>query len=140
MNRSLYSKLVLIILFLIIALMLVTGVFLTRGVRSFYLNDFYENMAEAFADNELAVALREAAAEDDVEQMSEILGVYNGSLGIDRGTRNYYILSGEGEFNDNGAVTTVKAGDVTWTPDGEGHSLKATSDKLEFIALVIYSA
>lgn len=52
----------------------------------------------------------------------------------------YYILSGEGEFNDNGAVTTVKAGDVTWTPDGEGHSLKATSDKLEFIALVIYSA
>ena len=95
MNRSLYSKLVLIILFLIIALMLVTGVFLTRGVRSFYLNDFYENMAEAFADNELAVALREAAAEDDVEQMSEILGVYNGRLGIDRGTRNYYILSGD---------------------------------------------
>ena len=40
MNRSLYTKLVLIILFLIIALMLVAGVFLTRGVRSFYLNDF----------------------------------------------------------------------------------------------------
>ena len=40
MNRSLYSKLVLIIIFLIIALTTVTGVFLTRGVRSFYLNEF----------------------------------------------------------------------------------------------------
>ena len=52
----------------------------------------------------------------------------------------YYILSGEGEFNDNGSVTTVTAGDVCWTPDGEGHSLKALSDELEFIALVVYSA
>lgn len=48
MNRSLYTKLVLIILFLIIALMLVAGVFLTRGVRNFYLSDFYDNMAEVF--------------------------------------------------------------------------------------------
>ena len=52
----------------------------------------------------------------------------------------YYILSGEGEFNDNGTVVTVKAGDVCWTPDGEGHSLVCTSDEtLEFIALVVYS-
>ena len=51
----------------------------------------------------------------------------------------YYILSGEGEFNDNGTVTTVKGGDVCWTPDGEGHSLVCTSDELEFIALVVYS-
>ena len=115
MNRSLYSKLVLIILFLIIALMLVTGVFLTRGVRSFYLNDFYENMAEAFADNELAVALREAAAEDDVEQMSEILGVYNGRLGIDRGTRNYYILSGD--TGDWLAGSTTPERELTVTPN-----------------------
>ena len=52
----------------------------------------------------------------------------------------YYILSGEGEFNDNGTVVTVKAGDVCWPPDGEGHSLVCTSDEtLEFIALVVYS-
>ena len=44
------------------------------------------------------------------------------------------------EFNDNGTVVTVKAGDVCWTPDGEGHSLVCTSDEtLEFIALVVYS-
>ena len=52
----------------------------------------------------------------------------------------YYILTGEGEFNDNGTVTTVKPGDACWTGDGEGHSLKCISDEpLEFIALVVYS-
>ena len=94
MNRSLYTKLVLIILFLIIALMLVVGVFLTRGVRSFYLNDFYDQMSEVFADQELADDLRSAAAEDDPEYISEILGANAGLLGIDRGTRNYHVLSG----------------------------------------------
>ena len=95
MNRSLYTKLVLIILFLIIALMVVAGVFLTRGVRSFYLNDFYDRMAEVFADQELADSLRDAAENDDTELMSEMLGVYAGRLGIDSGTRNYHILSGD---------------------------------------------
>lgn len=52
----------------------------------------------------------------------------------------YYILKGEGEYNDNGTVTTVGPGDVCWTPDGEGHSLMCTSEEpLEFIALVVYS-
>ena len=95
MNRSLYTKLVLIILFLIIALMLVAGVFLTRGVRSFYLNDFYDSMAEVFSDQELASTLRAAAQDDDPEYMNEVLGANAGLLGIDRGTRNYHILSGE---------------------------------------------
>ncbi len=95
MNRSLYTKLVLIILVLIVALMLVAGVFLTRGVRSFYLNDFYDSMAEVFGDQDLAEDLRSAAAEDDPAYMSEILGANAGQLGIDRGTRNYHILSGE---------------------------------------------
>ena len=51
----------------------------------------------------------------------------------------YVILSGEGEFNDNGTLVTVSAGDVCWTADGEGHSLKALSDELEMIALVAYN-
>ena len=34
---------------------------------------------------------------------------------------------------------TVSAGDVCWTADGEGHSLKALSDELEMIALVAYN-
>ena len=95
MNRSLYTKLVLIILFLIIALTAVTGVFLTRGVRSYYLNEFYARMQEVFADEELASGLRSAAAADDPDNMAEVLGAYTGRLGIDTGTRNYHILSGD---------------------------------------------
>ena len=105
MNRSLYTKLVLIILFLIVALMLVAGVFLTRGVRSFYLNDFYERMSEVFADQELAQDLRNAAAEDNPQYLSEILGASAGRLGIDSGTRNYHILSGETGDWLTGSVT-----------------------------------
>ena len=53
----------------------------------------------------------------------------------------YYILSGEGEYSDNGTVVTVSPGDVTWTPDGEGHSIRGISDEpLRFVALVVYSA
>lgn len=51
----------------------------------------------------------------------------------------YFIIRGEGEYNDNGAVTTVAAGDVTFVGDGEGHSIKNTgSEPLEFVALILY--
>lgn len=50
----------------------------------------------------------------------------------------YYIYSGTGEFNDNGTITTVTAGDVTFTGADEGHSLKNIgSEPLELIALII---
>ncbi len=54
-------------------------------------------------------------------------------------SETYYIYSGSGEFNDNGAAVPVSAGDVTFTGAGEGHALKNTGDvPLEFIALILY--
>ena len=51
----------------------------------------------------------------------------------------FLILSGEGEFNDNGTVKTVRAGDVCFTGDGEGHSMINLRDEpLEYVALVLY--
>lgn len=51
----------------------------------------------------------------------------------------YYILSGEGEYNDNGNITTVRTGDLTYTGPGEGHSLINYKDEpLSFIALILY--
>lgn len=59
--------------------------------------------------------------------------VHNGDTEI------YYIYSGKGEYNDNGTVTTVEAGDVTFTPSGTGHGIKCVGDEpLELIALIIY--
>lgn len=55
-------------------------------------------------------------------------------------TETYYILRGEGEYDDNGTKRQVKAGDVTYTADGEGHGLENTgSTDLVFMALIILS-
>ena len=53
----------------------------------------------------------------------------------------YFILSGEGEYNDHGVKRLVKAGDVTWTPDGSGHGLSNENgqEDIVFMALIINS-
>ena len=57
----------------------------------------------------------------------------------DGDSETYYILRGEGEYSDNGALTTVGAGDVTFVGSGEGHSIRNTGEgDLEFIALILY--
>ena len=49
------------------------------------------------------------------------------------------ILSGTGRYNDNGTMTTVTAGDVTYTAPGEGHGIECISDEpIEMIALILY--
>ena len=58
MARSLYTKLVLIIMTLIVSFMAVVGAFLLHGVRSFYLSAFYEEMQSVFSSAELAEDLR----------------------------------------------------------------------------------
>lgn len=53
-------------------------------------------------------------------------------------SETYYILSGRGEYNDNGRYRPVLPGDITFTPDGMGHGLANTGNKdLVFMALII---
>ena len=53
-------------------------------------------------------------------------------------SETYYILSGEGDYDDNGTKRMVKAGDVTFTPDGMGHGLKTMGDEaIVFMALIV---
>lgn len=52
----------------------------------------------------------------------------------------YYILTGEGTYDDNGTITTVRAGDVTVCPSGEVHGLANTgTEEMSIIALILYS-
>ncbi|MDD3142068.1 MAG: cupin domain-containing protein [Lachnospiraceae bacterium] len=53
-------------------------------------------------------------------------------------TETYYITSGKGVYNQNGTKVDVKAGDVLFCPDGEGHALdnSGTTD-LIWIALIL---
>ena len=53
-------------------------------------------------------------------------------------TEFYYILKGEGLFNDNGKEVIVHEGDVCVTGFGEGHSMENQSQEpLEMIALIV---
>lgn len=54
-------------------------------------------------------------------------------------SETYYILSGEGEYNDNGTIRTVKPGDLTVTPSGFGHGIaNKGTETLEFMCLIIF--
>lgn len=51
----------------------------------------------------------------------------------------YYILNGTAKLSDNGTDVILHAGDVAYTPDGEGHGIENIGeDKLDIIALIIY--
>lgn len=101
MKKSrLHSKLVALMLLLIISLMIVVCAFLVRGVVSFYLGEFYQNMQDVFSVQKFADDLRDAADEEGgASQIEDILSAYSGLLGIDGVNRNYYVLDG-----DNAAV------------------------------------
>ena len=51
----------------------------------------------------------------------------------------YFVLSGNGLFNDNGREVPVAAGDVTVTSSGEGHGMACVgSQPLELMALILF--
>lgn len=50
----------------------------------------------------------------------------------------FYVLSGKGEYNDNGTQTVLNAGDSCITKSGEGHGVGNTQKvPLKLLALII---
>lgn len=95
MNKSLYTKLVLIILLLVMSLVAVVGAFLMNEIRSFYLDDFFLKMKTVFEDPDLVKELyAQAESENAAENLFTILQAHSSQLGLDSGTRACYILSG----------------------------------------------
>ena len=143
MTKSIYTKLVAIILVLILALMAVVGAFLMRGVQNFYINEFYTRMQEVFASADLAADLRTAAGEDDAaERMAEILRANMGRLAIDSASRNYFILDGEtgayltGSDPEQGAALQVTRNILTAMTGTEGYAVGSGEDYMD-VALPI---
>lgn len=99
MLKSLYFKIVLILLIFIMAVMCAVGAILMNGVTSFYVDDFYGQMAECFEERGLLMMeLRQAAdSENPPLEMKQILASYGSILGIDE-YRNYYVLNLDGEM------------------------------------------
>ena len=50
-----------------------------------------------------------------------------------------YVVSGQGEVNDNGEIYPFAAGDVLRTMSGQGHHLRNTGTQLlEIVSLILY--
>ncbi len=99
MVKSLYFKIVLILLIFIIAVMCAVGAILMNGVTSFYIGEFTEQMDECFdADGLLMLELKQASdTESYAETMKDVLSSYGSILGIDQ-YRNYFVLNTDGEM------------------------------------------
>ena len=53
-------------------------------------------------------------------------------------TEPFYILKGEGHYNDNGTIVPCKPGDVFKCGDGEWHCIINDGDEdIEFVALIV---
>lgn len=100
MFRSLHMKLVLILVLLIVSIMAVVGTFLINGVNTFYLDNFYDQIAGTFgtsAESSIVPTLEEAAEKNGEQGLMDVLSALAPKLGIND-YRNYYVLSGEGYF------------------------------------------
>jgi len=106
MLKSLYFKIVLIILIFIVAVMCAVGAILMNGVTSFYMDEFTDQMSECFDDAGLIMMeLRQAAKEESpASAMKQVLSSYGSILGIDE-YRNYYVLGLDGEMLAGSDVT-----------------------------------
>lgn len=99
MLKSLYLKIVFILLIFIVAVMCAVGAILLNGVSSFYIDEFTDQMEECFAEGGLLMNdLSQASdGENPAVDMKKILSSYGSILGIDK-YRNYYVLNTDGDM------------------------------------------
>ena len=94
--NSLRTKLILIMVLLILAIMLVVGAYLLTGVSNFYIGRFYDSMEKTFSQD-FILSLQDTAerSSNPPQQLTEML-MAQSDLGIDMSSRNVYILDKSG--------------------------------------------
>ncbi|MBR4295369.1 MAG: HAMP domain-containing protein [Clostridia bacterium] len=99
MNKSLYSKIILILVVFIITVMSVVAVVLLNNIYSYYSSDFTSQMESSFDQNsQLYIQLESALSSENYAAIQkEVLLTYSSILGIDS-YRNFYILGTNGEY------------------------------------------
>ena len=97
MYRSLYFKIILILIIFIATVMAVVGTILLNGVSSYFANDFRTQMEESFDEHtELWSYLHGAVVRGDGAAALEItLNAYSGDLGLDA-NRSAAVLDADG--------------------------------------------
>ncbi len=136
MNKSLRWKFVIIMLTLIVILMTIVCVTLIWGVQKFYSDAFFDRMKDVF-NQQMYTALQKKLTEDDpVGQLGVVLDAYQGQLGIDTDTRNYYILDDAGDVLATSAADTDK--NIEMTPNlltaltgGDGYTGRSNAEYMD---------
>ncbi len=91
MYKTLNSKLVLIFIVFIIAVMATVGIFLMNSVNDFYTDEFVAQMEDGFSDNILDQLTDALEYDDFAQSQNQLLSAYANVFGFDSG-RGYYIL------------------------------------------------
>ena len=99
--RSLRTKMVMIMVLLILALMTVVGSFLINGVGNYYIDAFDQQMEQTFSQDFIS-QLQQLAAKPggSAQQMKQLL-MSQSDLGIDLAGRNVYIMDQSGQVLDS---------------------------------------
>lgn len=93
MFKSLYFKIVLILLVFIVAVMCAVSAILMNGVSGYFTDQFSEQMTACFSED--TILYHELQEATDATRLKEILSSYGSILGVDA-YRNYYVLDNYG--------------------------------------------
>jgi len=94
MLKSIQSKLVLLFILVILAVMITAGTFIIGNVTQFYYNDFMSQMENTF-DESFSEKLSDAVNSDNKEEkIKELMEANYGKIGVDT-YRNYAVLNGK---------------------------------------------
>ncbi len=118
--RSLRTKIVMVMVLLILALMTVVGSFLINGVGNYYMEAFYIQMEQTFSQEFIAQLQAEAAADCEAEDLKQMV-MSRSDLGIDLSGRNVYVLNREGRVLDssNQAETVSMTANILAAMNGQ---------------------
>lgn len=100
MYKSLNSKLVLIFIVFIIAVMATVGIFLMNSVFDFYTDEFSLQMQEGFSESTVQRLTEALEYENATDTQKQILVAYSGTFGFDN-NRHFYILDKNAKILDS---------------------------------------
>lgn len=123
MFKSIYFKVILILVIFIITVMCVVGVILLNSISQFYTTEFINQMDNNFSqnspDNLRSLLAEQLSTSGFAANQKDILNANSGTLGIDE-YRNYYILDMNGTF-------------IAGSDEEHGNSVKVTPNLLAAI-------
>ena len=114
MYKSLNSKLVLIFIVFIIAVMATVGIFLMNSVFDFYTDDFSLQLEEAFDDSMIDGLSDALLYENSAASQKEILSAYSAAFGFDS-HRHFYILDKNANILETSSTEEIQ--DIPLTPN-----------------------